>query len=113
MKISRLTNRRFSYCLLLSAVLMLGIVQWSFLPVLLQSTSLTGGTVVEISPGHSAKFAAPFKGLFGDFYKPGLTQSTVASPQAPASFFGIPKELKRTPNEQFFSYRQLRSPPSV
>jgi hypothetical protein len=113
MEQTRPTNRQFSYCLILSAVLILGIVQWSFLPVLIQSTSLASGTRVEISPGHSAKFAAPFKGLFEDSYKPGQTHSTVASPQAPASFFGIPKELNRTPNEQFFSNRQLRSPPSA
>lgn len=61
----RATTRQFATCLALSAVLILGIVQWSFLPVLIQGISLPSRVSIEVSPGHSSKFAAPFKCLSG------------------------------------------------
>jgi hypothetical protein len=48
-------------------MLILGVVQWSFLTVLIQGSWFAGRTAVEVSPGHSSKFAATFKSLIGNF----------------------------------------------
>jgi hypothetical protein len=107
------TNRQFATCLILSAVLILGIVQWSFLPVLIQSASFSGQAAVEVSPGHTSKFAAPSKFLFGNFLQPGLKQANLAAPRAEGSFFRLPEEPSSRRSKQFFSHRQLRAPPSI
>ena len=77
MNLRRPTNRQFATCLLLSAVLVLGIVQWSFLPVLIQNASFSGQAAVEVSPGHTSKFAASSKFLLGDFLRPCLKRSSL------------------------------------
>jgi hypothetical protein len=107
------TNRSFTCCLVLSAVLILGIVQWSFLPILIQSAPLPGRALLEISGGHTSKFAAPFKCLFGDSLKPCLPQLRISEPATTHSFFFRSEEP--TPNWQdlFFPHRQLRAPPSA
>jgi hypothetical protein len=112
---SRATTRPFATCLLFSGVLILGIVQWSFLPVLIQDSSFSGRTAVEVSPGHSSKFAASFKCLLGDFgdLQPCLKQTSLASPRPPVSFSHPPDVPSFQQDDQFFSYRQLRSPPSA
>jgi hypothetical protein len=112
---SRSTTRQFATCLLLSVVLILGIVQWSFLPVLIQDASFSGRTALAESPGHSAKFAAPFKCLIGDFdyAQPCLKQSSLVLPRPLVSFFRQPGELSFRPDDQFFPYCQLRAPPSA
>jgi hypothetical protein len=113
MKLSRPTNRQFAYCLNLSAVLILGIVQWSFLPVLIQNAPLASNTQFEVSPGHSAKFAAPFKGLVGESLKPRQAQSLEVAPLIAENFFLLDAEPAPGLDDQFFSHRQLRSPPSI
>jgi hypothetical protein len=107
----RATTRQLATCLLLSAVLILGIVQWSFLPVLIQSPSSSGRIAVDVSPGHTSKFAAPSKFLLGNFLRPCLKQAIVATVQASACFFYQPEEPSFTRDDQFFPHRQLRSPP--
>jgi hypothetical protein len=107
----RATTRQLATCLLLSAVLILGIVQWSFLPVLIQNPSLSGRIAVDISPGHTSKFAAPSKFLFGNFLRPFLKQVNVAVIQTPACIFYRPAEPPFARDDQFFPHRQLRSPP--
>jgi hypothetical protein len=113
MKLSRPTNRQFAFCLILSAVLILGIVQWSFLPILIQNAPLASTTQFKVSPGHSAKFAAPFKGLFGESLKPREAQSIVVAPLIAENFFRLAAEPAPRLDDQFFSLRQLRSPPSI
>jgi hypothetical protein len=113
MKLSRPTNRLFACCLILSAVLILGIVQWSFLPVLIQNAPLTSRTLVEVSPGHSAKFAAPFKGLLGESLKLRRGRLIAAVPMIAVIFFHLAAEPAPRLDDQFFSHRQLRSPPSI
>jgi hypothetical protein len=113
MNSGRATNRQFACCLMLSAVLILGIVQWSFLPVLLQNPSQSSRAFVEVSSGHTSKFAAPFKCLLGDFQQPCLKQSSFAVSPTPVRYFLHPKESDSRRDDQFFSFRQLRSPPSA
>jgi hypothetical protein len=109
----RATTRQLAACLLLSAVLILGIVQWSFLPVLIQSPSSSGRVAVDASPGHTSKFAAPSKFLLGNFLRPCLKQAIVATVQASACFFYQPEEPSFAHGDRFFPHRQLRSPPSA
>jgi hypothetical protein len=110
---SRSTTRQFATCLLLSVVLILGIVQWSFLPVLIQNPSFSGRAAVEVSPGHSAKFAAPSKFQLGNFLQPGLKQANLAAIRTAPCYFYQPEEPTFTRDNQLFSSRQLRSPPSA
>src|ERR1700737_3890084 len=106
-------NRRLTCCLLLSAVLVLGIVQWSFLPVLIQNGLFLGRPTVEVSPGHSSKFAAHSKFLLGNFLEPFLKQANPAELPAVVSHFFQLEEPCFTRDDRFFSHRQLRAPPSI
>jgi hypothetical protein len=99
--------------LLLSGVLVLGIVQWSFLPILIQNGSVARPAALEMSAGHSSKFAAPFKCLFGDALKPCLVQWRVAVRRVTSR---IPHPLETqiiTKDDFFLSYHPLRAPPSA
>jgi|SRR5579872_3803385 len=109
------TTRRFATCLLLSAVLILGIVQWSFLPVLIQSASFSSRASVEVSPGHSSKFAAPFKYLSGtiDYLQTCLPSARLGAPIPAVSFSRHSDEPFFRHDDQVFSHRCLRSPPSA
>jgi hypothetical protein len=109
----RATTRLLTTCLLLSAVLILGIIQWSFLPVLIQNPSSSGRPAVEVSPSHSAKFAAPSKFLLGDFLQPCLQQASLSAPQTPLKYFYQREETSFARDDQFLPHRQLRSPPSA
>src|SRR5271166_731368 len=114
MNLERPTNRRTIACLvLLSGILILGIVQWSFLPILIQNGPVANSATLEMSAGHSSKFAAPFKCLFGDPLKPCLVRSRITVPRitrripqpAETPLFGM--------DEFFLSYHPLRAPPSA
>ena len=105
MKPGRATTRLLATCLLLSAVLILGIVQWSFLPVLIQNPSFSGRVAVDVSPGHTSKFAAPSKFLLGNVLRPCLTQANVAVVQASGCFFYEPEESSFTRDDRFFPHR--------
>jgi hypothetical protein len=107
------TMRQFATCVLLSVVLILGIVQWSFLPVLIQNPSFSGRAAVGVSPGHSAKFAAPSKFQQETFLQPGLKQANLAALQTSRNYFYQPKGSIFARDDQFFFCRQLRSPPSA
>ena len=79
----RTIGRPYAICLLLlSGVLVLGIVQWSFLPLLIQNGPSTGAPLLEFSAGHTSKFAAPYKTLFGDGLNPCLVQAGITGPCA-------------------------------
>ena len=111
----RTTTRRLAACLALSAVLILGIVQWSFLPVLIQSPSFSGGASVEVSPGHSSKFAAPFKDLSGsiDYLQAFLTPAGLGAPIPPIGFSRYSDDPFLRHDGQASPNRCLRSPPSA
>jgi hypothetical protein len=110
----RPTNRRTAACLLLLlGILILGIVQWSFLPILIQNGPVASSAALEISASHSSKFAAPFKCLFGDALRPCLIQSKISVPKI---VVGIPHPTENPffGNDDFFlSYHPLRAPPTA
>jgi hypothetical protein len=108
----RATTRRFTFCLILSAVLILGIVQWSFLPVLIQNASLPGQVAVDVSPGHTSKFAAPSKFLLGNVLQPCLKQANLGVPQPTVRIFRPDEPSFRHDSQLSFSC-QLRAPPSA
>ena len=102
----------FACLLLLSGVLVLGIVQWSFLPILIQNGRVGSTAVLEVSAGHSSKFAAPFKCLFGDGLRPRLVQSRIAVLRI-ASRIPYPPEVPISGQDDFsLSYHPLRAPPT-
>lgn len=110
----RTPSRRCVVCLLLlSGILVLGIVQWSFLPILIQNGPVGSAAVLEVSAGHSSKFAAPFKCLFGDGPRPCLAQSRITVRRT-ASRIPHPPEAPISGKDDFFlSYHPLRAPPSA
>ena len=110
----RTSSRRYLACLLLlSGVLVLGIVQWSFLPILIQNGPVGTSAVLEMSAGHSSKFAAPFKCLFGGGLKPCLVRSRITVRRI-ASRIPHPPEAQFSGADVFFlSYHPLRAPPSA
>jgi hypothetical protein len=110
----RTPTRRFVACLLLlSSLLVLGIIQWSFLPILIQNGPVARTGALEMSAGHSSKFAAPFKCLFGDGLRPYLAQSRITVRRI-ASRIPHPPEAPISRRDDFFlSYHPLRAPPSA
>jgi hypothetical protein len=111
---NRIPSRRYiALLLLLSGVLVLGIVQWSFLPILIQNGPVGSAAVLEMSSGHASKFAAPFKCLFSDGLRPCLVHSRITVRRA-ASRIPHPLEAPISGKDDFFlSYHPLRAPPSA
>ncbi|MBZ5661177.1 MAG: hypothetical protein LAO08_12290 [Acidobacteriia bacterium] len=109
----RATSRRCSLCLVLIVVLFLGLVQWSFLPLLIGNGLPSSIAFLSISGGHTSKFAAPFKCLFGDPLNTCVLPSGVSLPVVAAILFHRPEEPASGRNDRFFSHRQLRAPPCV
>jgi len=111
---TRTPSRRYIASLIaLSAVLVLGIVQWSFLPILIQNGPVGSSAVLEMSAGHSSKFAAPFKCLFGDGLGPCLVQSRITVRRIASRVPHPPEAPIFGRNEYFLSYYPLRAPPSA
>lgn len=114
MKPTPIPSRRFAACLLLlSGVLVLGIVQWSFLPILIQNGPLRSTAVLEMSAGHSSKFAAPFKCLFDDGPQPCPVQSRIAARRIASRIPHSPEAPLAGKDEFFLAYHPLRAPPSA
>jgi hypothetical protein len=110
----RATTRRYAACLLvLSGVLVLGIIQWSFLPILIQNGPVGSSAILEMSAGHSSKFAAPFKFLFGDGLNPCLPQSRITVQRVTFRIAHIPEVQISGQDIFFLSYHPLRAPPSL
>jgi hypothetical protein len=108
-----LTTRRYVvFLLLLSGVLVLGIVQWSFLPILIQNGPVGSAAVLEVSAGHSSKFVAPFKCLFGDGLRPCLVQSRITVQRIVSKIPDPPEAPISGQNDFFLSFHPLRAPPS-
>jgi hypothetical protein len=110
----RSPNRGYGVCLLLlSGVLVLGIVQWSFLPILIQNGPVGSAATLEMSAGHSSKFAAPFKCLFGDGLNPCLVQSRITVRRVAYRISLLPEALVSGKDDFFLSCHPLRAPPSA
>jgi hypothetical protein len=110
----RSTGRGYTVLLLLlSGVLLLGIVQWSFLPILIQNVPVESKAVLEVSAGHSSKFVAPFKGLFGDDGKPCRVQSGATTRGIAFRFVGLAENPLSRHDDFILSDRLLRAPPSA
>ncbi len=109
----RATTRRCAFCLILMVVLFLGLVQWSFLPLMTENGLPSSSAVLSISAGHTSKFAAPFKCLFGDPLNTCVLPSGVSLPMVAASLFHRLEEPPSSRSDRFFSHRQLRAPPCV
>jgi len=99
--------------LLLSGVLVLGIVQWSFLPILIQNGPIASTSILEMSAGHSSKFAAPFKFLFGDGLNTCLLQLRITVRRIASRIVRLPDDPISGKDDFFLSYHPLRAPPSA
>ena len=110
----RSPSRRCVACLLLlSGVLVLGIVQWSFLPILIQNGPVGSAAVLEMSAGHSSKFVAPFKCLFGDGLNPCLVQSRITVRRVASRIVRLPDAPLSGQDDFSLTHRPLRAPPSA
>jgi len=109
------TARRTSAIVLalLSAVLFLGIVQWSFLPILIQNGPVGNAGLLEMTAGHSAKFAAPFKGLFSEGLNPGLVPTRTTVRRLVSRVVRLPEAPVSGWNDFSLTHRPLRAPPSA
>ena len=112
MNLGPATNRQLARRLILSAVLVLGIIQWSFLPILIQNGPVGSAAVLEVSAGHSSKFVAPFKCLFGDGLRPCLVQSRITVQRIATKIPHPPEAPISGQNDFFLSFHPLRAPPS-
>jgi hypothetical protein len=107
------SRRSIASLIAISAVLVLGIVQWSFLPILIQNGPVGSAAALEMSAGHSSKFAAPFKCLFGDSLGPCLVQSRITVWRIAFRVPHPPEVPVSGKDELFLSYYPLRAPPSA
>jgi hypothetical protein len=110
----RSIGRGYVACLLLlSGVLVLGIVQWSFLPLLIQNGPTSGTPVLEFSTGHTSKFAAPFKALFGDGSNPYLVPSRITLRREGRRIVRLPEAPISSPDDFSLTHRPVRAPPAA
>jgi hypothetical protein len=110
---NRLPTRWYLICIsLLLGVLVLGIVQWSFLPILIQNGPV-GGASVEMSASHSSKFAAPFKFLFGDGLQPCVVRARITARRVAFRIAIVSEVPVNRSDELFLSSHQLRAPPAA
>lgn len=107
-------SRRYIVCiLLLTGILSLGIIQWSFLPILIQDGPSTSTAVLEMSASHTSKFAAPFKCLFGDGLNPCLVQSRITVRRMASRMVRLPDAPISGQDDISLTHRPLRAPPSA
>jgi hypothetical protein len=99
--------------LLLSGVLVLGIVQWSFLPLLIQHGQEASTAVLELSSTHTSKFAAPFKCLIGDGLNLCLLQSRFTVRRIASKVVRLPDASFSGQDDFSLRHRPLRAPPST
>jgi len=110
----RTPSRRYIGCiLLLSGILVLGIIQWSFLPILIQDGPPASTAVLELSASHTSKFAAPFKCLFGDGLNPCLVQSRITVRRIASRIVRLPDAPVSGQDDISLTHRPLRAPPSA
>ena len=110
----RTPSRRYAACiLLLSGILVFGIIQWSFLPILIQDGPSNSTAVLELSASHTSKFAAPFKCLFGDGLNPCLVQSRITVRRIASRIVRLPDAPVSGQDDISLTHRPLRAPPSA
>ena len=110
----RSLSRLYVACLfVLAAVLVLGIVQWSFLPVLIQNGPNTAGVALEFSASHTSKFAAPFKALHGDGWVPCLVQTRINLKRPAFTNVRLADAPITSQCDFSLTHRPLRAPPSA
>jgi hypothetical protein len=97
----------------LAAVLVLGIVQWSFLPVLNQNGAGSAGSLLEFSASHTSKFAAPFKALHGDGWIPCFVQTRINLERAAFTNVRLADAPIASQRDFSLTHRPLRAPPSA
>jgi len=107
------SRRYVASILLLSGVLVLGIIQWSFLPLLIQNGPAASTAVLELSASHTSKFAAPFKCLFGDGLNPCLVQSRITVRRIASRIVRLPDAPISGRDDFSLTHRPLRAPPSA
>jgi hypothetical protein len=107
------SRRYVASILLLSGVLVLGIIQWSFLPLLIQNGPAASTAVLELSASHTSKFAAPFKCLFGDGLNPCLVQSRITVRRIASRIVRLPDAPISGQDDFSLTHRPLRAPPSA
>lgn len=113
MKPNCLPKRWYVICLsLVLGVLVLGIVQWSFLPILIQN-GMAGGAALEMSAGHSSKFAAPFKFLFGDELQPCIVWARIIVRRITSGISIVAEVPVYRSEDLFLSSHHLRAPPTA
>jgi hypothetical protein len=79
----------------------------------MQNGPAASTAVLELSAGHSSKFAAPFKFLFGDWLMPCLLQSRITVRRF-AFRIPYPPDVPISGKDDFFlSEHPLRAPPSA
>ena len=69
--------------------------------------------VLEMSAGHSSKFAAPFKCLFGDGLNPCLAQTRITVRRIVSGVVRLPEAPVSGQDDFFLTHRPLRAPPSA
>ena len=99
--------------LLMSVVLVFGIIQWSFLPILIQNGLGMSTAVLGVSASHTSKFAAPFKCLFGDGLNPCLVQSRITVRRIASRIVRLPDAPISGQDDFSLTHRPLRAPPSA
>lgn len=99
--------------LFLVAVLVVGITQWSFLPVLTQTPAVAGTCFLDSSSWHTSKFAAPYKFFGGDSSQLFVIEEGMGAPEVAYGLFFHPAATPVLQSAQFPSERQPRSPPSL
>jgi hypothetical protein len=97
---------------LVLGVLVLGIVQWSFLPILIQNGPV-GGASLEMSAGHSSKFVAPFKFLFGDDLQPCVVRARITVRRITSGISILAEVPVYRSEVLFLSSHHLRAPPTA
>jgi hypothetical protein len=110
----RTPSRRYiASVLLFTGILSLGIIQWSFLPILIQDGPSTSVAVLEMSASHTSKFAAPFKCLFGDGLNPCLVQSRITVRRMASRIVRLPDAPISGQDDIFLTHCSLRAPPTA
>jgi hypothetical protein len=110
---SRSAIRLRAFYLFLVALLLAGIIQWSFLPVLIQTPSMAGDYLLDSSSWHTSKFAAPYKFFGVDSTQLFAVQTAVVEFEIAKGFSLRPAPPPFLQSAQFASERQQRSPPSL
>lgn len=104
-------RRPLGILLLLSGILVLGIVQWSCIPILVESGLSTGTSVVSMSAGQVSKSAAPLKCLFGGGPLPMVLHSGIALRIAASRAARLPDPPVSDHDVYSLAERPLRAPP--